>query len=126
MTTVHTETSTERIPGRAWTVRIVGHGRSSASVTCSTAACRMPPHSEDLAGLRAFAARHAAAHAKAGLWAEESESVLVRVAGRFSRVDLRWRMRDYVRGLLALVSGRMAGNWPSMQVTTGQPASSAC
>ncbi|MEU0846975.1 hypothetical protein ABZ387_03295 [Streptomyces flaveolus] len=65
MTTVHTETSTERNPGRAWTVRIIGHGRSSASVTCSTAACRMPPRSEDLAGLRAFAARHAAAHAKA-------------------------------------------------------------
>ncbi|MER6847017.1 hypothetical protein AB0A81_26420 [Streptomyces flaveolus] len=65
MTTVHTETSTERIPGRAWTVRIVGHGRSSASVTCSTAACRMPARSEDLAALRAFAARHAAAHAKA-------------------------------------------------------------
>lgn len=36
---MHTETSTERIPGRSWTVRIVGHGRSSASVTCSTAAC---------------------------------------------------------------------------------------
>ncbi|MBD0420309.1 hypothetical protein H0H10_14345 [Streptomyces sp. TRM S81-3] len=65
MTTVHSEPSTERIPGRAWTVRIVGHGRSSASVTCSTAACRMPPRSEDLAVLRAFAARHAAAHAKA-------------------------------------------------------------
>ncbi|MFF9458665.1 hypothetical protein [Streptomyces flaveolus] len=65
MTTVHTETSTERIPGRSWTVRIVGHGRSSASVTCSTAACRMPARSDDLAALRAFAARHAAAHAKA-------------------------------------------------------------
>ncbi|WP_318218806.1 hypothetical protein [Streptomyces sp. SCL15-6] len=65
MTTVHTEPSTERIPGRAWTVRIVGHGRTSASVTCSTAACRMPARSDDLAALRAFAARHAAAHAKA-------------------------------------------------------------
>ncbi|MFJ3214123.1 hypothetical protein [Streptomyces flaveolus] len=65
MTTVHTETSTERIPGWAWTVRIVGHGRTSASVTCSTAACRMPARSDDLAALRAFAARHAAAHAKA-------------------------------------------------------------
>ncbi|MET7276543.1 hypothetical protein ABZS59_36130 [Streptomyces flaveolus] len=65
MTTVHTEPSTERIPGRAWTVRIVGHGRNSASVTCSTAACRMPARSEDLTALRAFAARHAAAHAKA-------------------------------------------------------------
>jgi hypothetical protein len=65
VTTVHTETSTERIPGRSWTVRIVGHGRTSASVTCSTAACRMPARSDDLASLRAFAARHAAAHAKA-------------------------------------------------------------
>jgi hypothetical protein len=65
VTTVHTEPSTERIPGRAWTVRIVGHGRNSASVTCSTAACRMPARSEDLTALRAFAARHAAAHAKA-------------------------------------------------------------
>jgi hypothetical protein len=66
VTTVHTEPpSTERIPGRSWTVRIVGHGRTSASVTCSTPACRMPARSEDLAGLRAFAARHAAAHAKA-------------------------------------------------------------
>ncbi|MGM0349593.1 IS701 family transposase [Streptomyces sp. Adlamb9] len=39
----------------------------------------------------------------AGLWAGELESVFARVAGRFSRVDLRWRMRDYVRGLLAPV-----------------------
>lgn len=27
--------------------------------------------------------------------------MFARVAGRFSRVDLRWRVRDYVRGLLA-------------------------
>ncbi len=40
---------------------------------------------------------------EAGLWAGELESVFARVAGRFSRVDLRWRMRDYVRGLLAVV-----------------------
>ena len=33
----------------------------------------------------------------------ELESVFARVAGRFSRVDLRWRMRDYVRGLLGPV-----------------------
>ncbi|MFH8574357.1 IS701 family transposase [Streptomyces sp. NPDC017993] len=38
-----------------------------------------------------------------GVWAAELESVFARVAGRFSRVDLRWRMRDYVRGLLAPV-----------------------
>jgi hypothetical protein len=40
---------------------------------------------------------------ESGLWAEELEPVFARVAGRFSRVDLRWRMRDYVRGLLAPV-----------------------
>ncbi|MEE1735117.1 IS701 family transposase, partial [Streptomyces sp. BE147] len=28
------------------------------------------------------------------------DSVFARVAGRFARADLRWRMRDYVRGLL--------------------------
>lgn len=36
-------------------------------------------------------------------WAAELESVFARVAGRFGRADLRWRMRDYVRGLLAPV-----------------------
>jgi hypothetical protein len=34
-------------------------------------------------------------------WAGELESVFARVAGRFARADLRWRMRDYVRGLPA-------------------------
>lgn len=29
--------------------------------------------------------------------------MFARVAGRFGRADLRWRMRDYVRGLLAPV-----------------------
>ncbi|MFF5497830.1 IS701 family transposase [Streptomyces aquilus] len=33
-------------------------------------------------------------------WTGELESVFERVAGRFARADLRWRMRDYVRGLL--------------------------
>ncbi|MER6345101.1 hypothetical protein ACWC10_05995 [Streptomyces sp. NPDC001595] len=65
MTNAYDESFTERIPGRAWTIRIIGHGSRAASVTCSTAACRMPPRSEDLAALRAFAAAHAAAHAKA-------------------------------------------------------------
>ncbi|MFC4608774.1 IS701 family transposase [Streptomyces maoxianensis] len=41
-------------------------------------------------------------------WAAELESVFARVAGRFGRADLRWRMRDYVRGLLAPV-GRKNG-----------------
>lgn len=65
MTTAYSETPTERVPGRAWTVRITGHSDRTASVSCSTPACRMPPRSKDLAMLRAFAARHAAAHAKA-------------------------------------------------------------
>ncbi|WP_372412243.1 hypothetical protein [Streptomyces luteireticuli] len=65
MTTAYSEPSTQRIPGRAWTVRITGHGGRTASVTCSTTACRMPPRSEDLTALRTFAAAHATAHAKA-------------------------------------------------------------
>ncbi|MER6452768.1 hypothetical protein ABT270_09085 [Streptomyces sp900105245] len=65
MTTAHTETPTERVPGRAWTIRLTGHSDRSATVSCTTAACRMPPRSKDLAALRAFAAQHAAAHAKA-------------------------------------------------------------
>lgn len=40
---------------------------------------------------------------EAGVWAAGLESVFARVAGRFSRVDLRRRMRDCVRGLLAPV-----------------------
>ncbi|BDM70052.1 hypothetical protein HEK616_35390 [Streptomyces nigrescens] len=43
---------------------------------------------------------------EAGLWAAELESMFARVAGRFSRVDLRWRMRDHLRGLLAPVERR--------------------
>ncbi|MER5376299.1 hypothetical protein [Streptomyces sp. NPDC002553] len=65
MTTAYSESSTERIPGRAWTVRITGHGARAAQVACSNTACRMPARSEDLNGLRVFAAAHAAAHAKA-------------------------------------------------------------
>ncbi|MFJ6687131.1 hypothetical protein [Streptomyces werraensis] len=64
MTTTNSESSTERIPGRAWTVRITAHGGHLAQVTCSNTACRMPPRSADLAALRTFAAQHAAAHAK--------------------------------------------------------------
>ncbi|MEW2372550.1 IS701 family transposase [Streptomyces sp. NPDC006656] len=37
-------------------------------------------------------------------WAAELESVFARVAGRFGRADLRWWMRDYLRGLLAPVA----------------------
>ncbi|MEU2777611.1 hypothetical protein ABZ646_33155 [Streptomyces sp. NPDC007162] len=65
MTTAYSESPTERVPGRVWTVRLTGHADRTATVTCSTAACRMPPRSKDLAALRAFAAGHAAAHARA-------------------------------------------------------------
>ncbi|MGW7824799.1 IS701 family transposase [Streptomyces puniciscabiei] len=43
-----------------------------------------------------------------GVWASELEEVLLRVGHRFGRVDLRRRMRDYVRGLLGPV-GRKNG-----------------
>lgn len=36
---------------------------------------------------------------EAARWGAELESVFARVAGRFGRADLRWRMRAYVRGL---------------------------
>ncbi|MFE7452689.1 hypothetical protein [Streptomyces griseus] len=62
---MHSESTSERIPGRAWTVRILGHSDRTVSVTCSTDRCRMPPRSKDLTTQRTFAARHAAAHAKA-------------------------------------------------------------
>lgn len=65
MSTAHSEPSTERVPGRAWTIRLTGQSDRTATITCSTAACRMPPRSKDIAGLRAFAAQHAAAHARA-------------------------------------------------------------
>ncbi|WP_435188148.1 hypothetical protein [Streptomyces sp. bgisy126] len=64
MTTAPAENLTTRVPGRAWTVRLTGHSDRTASVTC-TSPCKMPARSRDLASLRAFAARHAAAHAKA-------------------------------------------------------------
>ncbi|WP_030776538.1 transposase, partial [Streptomyces sp. NRRL F-2664] len=41
---------------------------------------------------------------EAQVWAAELESVFARVAGRFARADLRWRMRDYLRALLAPVA----------------------
>ncbi|MER7929809.1 hypothetical protein ABTY96_42890 [Streptomyces sp. NPDC096057] len=65
VTTAASEPSSERVPGRVWTIRLTGHADRTISVTCSTTACRMPPRSRDLAMLRAFAAQHAAAHAKA-------------------------------------------------------------
>ncbi|WP_443044345.1 IS701 family transposase [Streptomyces sp. NBC_00353] len=43
-----------------------------------------------------------------GLWATELEDLFLRVGGRFSRIEPRRRMRDYVRGLLGPV-GRKNG-----------------
>ncbi|MFB7407500.1 hypothetical protein ACFCZ2_10030 [Streptomyces sp. NPDC056202] len=53
-----------RLPGRTWTVRLTGHPDHSATVACSTAACRMPPRSKDLNALRRFAQQHVQAHAR--------------------------------------------------------------
>ncbi|MFJ9829497.1 hypothetical protein ACIRSU_34750 [Streptomyces sp. NPDC101160] len=53
-----------RQPGRTWTVRLNGHPDRTAGVTCTTAACRMPARSGDLATLRRFADQHARAHAR--------------------------------------------------------------
>ncbi|MFJ2058342.1 hypothetical protein ACIOMM_20695 [Streptomyces sp. NPDC087908] len=53
-----------RLPGRTWTVRLTGHTDRTVSVTCSTAACCMPPRSKDAAGMRRFAAEHATAHGR--------------------------------------------------------------
>ena len=64
VTTTSTELSTGRTPGRTWTVRLTGHADRTATVSCSTTACTMPPRSRDVAGLRRFAALHAASHAK--------------------------------------------------------------
>jgi hypothetical protein len=64
-TTAYSEASTAaRIPGRSWTIRLTGHADRTATVTCTTVGCKMPPRSRDLAALRVFAAQHATAHAK--------------------------------------------------------------
>lgn len=44
--------------------------------------------------------------AEVDCWAVELESAFARVAGRFGRADLRWRMRDHVRGLLGRATRR--------------------
>ncbi|MFE7779444.1 hypothetical protein ACFU5O_37435, partial [Streptomyces sp. NPDC057445] len=54
-----------RVPGRSWTIRLTGHSDRTATVACSTAACRMPARSKNITDLRAFAAAHAGAHARA-------------------------------------------------------------
>jgi hypothetical protein len=65
VSTTPTERPSGRTPGRTWTVRLTGHADRTATVSCSTGACTMPPRSRDVAGLRRFAALHAASHAKA-------------------------------------------------------------
>ncbi|MER5347646.1 IS701 family transposase, partial [Streptomyces mirabilis] len=45
---------------------------------------------------------------EAGVWAAELEPLLLQVGERFTRVEPRRRMRDYVRGLLGPV-GRKNG-----------------
>lgn len=50
------------------------------------------------------------------------ESVFARVAGRFTRADLRWRMRDYVRGLLGRVTrknGWQIAEWAGRRTPDG-------
>ncbi|UQX04636.1 hypothetical protein [Streptomyces sp. RerS4] len=52
------------VPGRTWTVRLTGYPDYTVSVTCGTAACRMPPRSKDAASMRRFAAEHVKAHGR--------------------------------------------------------------
>lgn len=55
-------------------------------------------------------------------WSAELELVLARVAGRFARADLRWRMRDYVRGLLgraARKNGWQLAEWAGHRTPDG-------
>ncbi|MFJ4341677.1 hypothetical protein [Streptomyces sp. NPDC088915] len=50
--------------------------------------------------------------AEVGCRVDEWEVVFTRMAGRFARADLRWRMRDYARGPLgqaARKNGRQLG-----------------
>ncbi len=61
-----------------------------------------------------------------GFWAEELESVFARVAGRIARADLRWRMRDYVRGLLGRATRKTAGSSLNGQATAPPMAFSGC
>ncbi|MER7949716.1 IS701 family transposase [Streptomyces sp. NPDC096079] len=59
-----------------------------------------------------------------GQWQAELESVFARVAGRFVRADLRRRIRDYVRGLLAPVerkNGWQLAEWAGHRDPAGLP-----
>ncbi|WP_370252627.1 IS701 family transposase [Streptomyces sp. V4I8] len=60
--------------------------------------------------------------AEVSCWVAELESVFGRVAGRFVRADLRWRMRDYVRGLLgqaARKNGWQLAEWAGHRTPDG-------
>ncbi|QXE35908.1 IS701 family transposase [Streptomyces sp. GMY02] len=60
--------------------------------------------------------------AEVAWWADELESVFGRVAGGFGRADLRWRMRDYVRGLLgqaARKNGWQLAEWAGHRTPDG-------
>ncbi len=55
-------------------------------------------------------------------WADELESGIARVVGRFARADLRWRVRDYVRGLLgqaARKNGWQLAEWTGHRTPDG-------
>lgn len=52
--------------------------------------------------------------------------LLLRIGGRFARVEPRRRMRDYVRGLLGPGAVRMAGSSPHTPVTPPPTGCSVC
>ncbi|MFJ4866860.1 hypothetical protein [Streptomyces sp. NPDC088748] len=51
-------------------------------------------------------------HADAA-WERQLEDLFLRIGHRFGRADLRRGGRDCIRGLLAPVGRKNAGNWPS-------------
>jgi hypothetical protein len=59
-------------------------------------------------------------------WQELFEGLMRRVAGRFARVDLRWRARAFVGGLLADLPRRTAGRSPSTPATQTLTGCSTC
>jgi hypothetical protein len=64
--------------------------------------------------------------AEVAVWAAELDSVFARVAGRFGRADLRWRMRDYVRGLLRRATRKNGWQLADGLGTALRTASSGC
>lgn len=59
-------------------------------------------------------------------WNAELDSAIARVAGRFARADLRWRMRDYVRGLLGRAARKNAYSLRNGRDTALRTVSSDC